>query len=144
MTNPLFHSDHEHLHFSCWSSRRTNHFKVEQNKKFQNKIPLSLTDLPMRYSPRGRVPLTHSRTPALGVKGTTYFMKNNNCQPFQEFNLRVITSKVLDTTLGKQWSHFPPWKSFSDIVLRMRWTDCIAHEQWIARSIIEKKGLLQV
>lgn len=38
-------------------------------------IQLTLTDLPIRYSPRGRVPLTHSRTPALGVKGTTYCMR---------------------------------------------------------------------
>ena len=34
----------------------------------------NLTGPPIRYSPRGRVPSTQSRTPALRVKGTTYLM----------------------------------------------------------------------
>jgi hypothetical protein len=65
---------------------RTNHFEVEQNNKFCSKIGLSLTDLPKRYSPRGRVPLTHSRTPALGVKGTTYIIKKTMLNHFHISN----------------------------------------------------------
>jgi hypothetical protein len=43
----------------------------------------------MRYSPRGKVPLTHSRTPALGVKGTTYPINSN-----------VLVTISIDTEFG--------------------------------------------
>lgn len=80
-TSLLLHNNHGHHHFSCWKykTRNKNIIQTSHKTSFQaiTLCQCNLTDLPIRYSPRGKVPLTHSRTPALGVKGTTYLVNNN-------------------------------------------------------------------
>lgn len=90
----------------------------EQNIKFCSKIGLFLTNLPIRYSPRGRVPLTHSRTPALGVKGTTWTRKKTILDHFNNSIFSVSTLIISTQSEANKgiFSHIT-YKMFKDAAI---------------------------